>query len=134
MMLLDTDVVSLLWKRDERVADCLLLLKGETLFISFMTLAELYQWARIRNWGQPRLEQFTIWLRRFIVLPYDEQVCWQWATVRAARRAQGRPISVQDAWVAACALHYGCTLLTRNVADFANIAGLSIATTNPIPK
>jgi len=48
--------------------------------------------------------------------------------VRVERRKQGRPISVQDAWVAACALRYGCSLLTHNAADFAGITGLTVTT------
>ncbi|MFQ6099707.1 MAG: type II toxin-antitoxin system VapC family toxin [Anaerolineae bacterium] len=126
MMLLDTDVVSFLFKRDTHIAQYLHFLEGEMLSISFMTLAELYQWAYIRNWGQPRIERLGTWLRRFAVLPYDAQVCQQWAAVRVERRRQGRPISVQNAWVAACALRYGCSLLTHNAADFADITGLVV--------
>ena len=68
MMLLDTDVISFLFKRDTRVVGYLQLLEGEALSISFMTLAELYQWAYVRNWGQPRIERLETWLRRFAVL------------------------------------------------------------------
>jgi tRNA(fMet)-specific endonuclease VapC len=128
MILLDTDVVSFLFKRDTRTAGYLQLLAGETLCVSFMTLAELYQWAYIRNWGQPRVERLENWLRRFAVLPCDAQVCRRWAAVRVERRKQGRLVSVQDAWVAACALRYGCSLLTHNVADFAGITGLTVTT------
>jgi len=128
MMLLDTDVISFLFKRDMRVVGYLQLLEGEALSISFMTLAELYQWAYVRNWGQPRIERLETWLRRFAVLPCDAQVCRQWASVRVERRKQGRPVSVQDAWVAACALRYGCLLLTHNADDFTGITGLTVTT------
>jgi len=126
MVLLDTDVVSFLFKRDTRVADRLQLLEGETPCISFTTLAELYQWAYVRRWGESRVVQLEAWLSRFAVLPCDAQVCRQWAMVRVERQRQGRPISVQDAWIAACALRYHCALLTHNVADYVAIPGLNL--------
>lgn len=45
VVLLDTDVVSFLIKGDSRVAAYAPLLRSNRLAFSFMTVAELYQWA-----------------------------------------------------------------------------------------
>jgi toxin FitB len=59
-------------------------------------------------------------------LPFDEQCASAFAELTAARALQGRPVSVEDAQIAAIALHNRKTLVTRKLADFENIAGLSL--------
>jgi len=48
--------------------------------------------------------------------------------IRAERESMGRPISVQDAMIAAICLINGATLATRNVRDF---DGLNLKLVNP---
>jgi tRNA(fMet)-specific endonuclease VapC len=45
VVIVDTDVVSFLFKGDTRAQAYREHLRGKTLAISFMTVAELYQWA-----------------------------------------------------------------------------------------
>src|SRR6185437_14256728 len=62
-MVVDTDVVSYLFKRDTRGASFAPQLVGRVPVISFMTVAELDAWADQRNWGRAarnRLEQALI--------------------------------------------------------------------------
>jgi predicted nucleic acid-binding protein len=56
-VLLDTNIVSFVFRRDTRAAAYAPLLQGNRLAISFMTAAELFQWANARKWGQPRFER-----------------------------------------------------------------------------
>jgi predicted nucleic acid-binding protein len=49
--------------------------------------------------------------------------------VRAQRKLLGRPISKEDAQIAAIALANQLTLVTRNTKDFEGLAGLQV--TNP---
>ena len=125
-MILDTDVVSFIFEGDTRAKAYQQHLQGNTLAISFMTVAELYQWAYVRNWGEQRLDQLEERLRSYVVVPYDLALCKQWATICANRQKMGKPISVQDAWIAATALRHGCPLVTHNKGDFCNIAGLTV--------
>jgi predicted nucleic acid-binding protein len=53
----------------------------------------------------------------------------QYALVRAQRKLAGRPISTEDAQIAAIALANQLTLVTRNSKDFEGLAGLEV--TNP---
>ena len=60
-------------------------------------------------------------------LPFDEACAPLYANVVAQRTRNGRPISVEDAQIAAICLRNGKTLVTRNTTDFENIPGLTVA-------
>lgn len=51
-------------------------------------------------------------------LPFDEVAATHYARIVAARTRIGRPISVEDAQIAAIALARGMRVATRNTADF----------------
>jgi predicted nucleic acid-binding protein len=62
------------------------------------------------------------------ILAFDDAASLQTGKLRAKRDAMGRPISVQDAMIAAICLVHGATLATRNVRDF---EGLDLKLVNP---
>jgi len=126
VVVVDTDVVSFLFKGDTRAEAYHRHLQGKTLAISFMTVAELYQWAYIRNWGEQRLARLEERLHSYVIVPYDHGLCKQWARICVERQRLGKPISAQDAWVAATALRHGCPVVTHNRDDFAEISGLAV--------
>jgi predicted nucleic acid-binding protein len=65
-------------------------------------------------------------IRQYLMLPSTPETCRQWGQVRYARRFQ--PISTEDAWIAASALAFDCTLVTHDAGDFAGIPGLRVLT------
>ncbi|MCL7453897.1 MAG: type II toxin-antitoxin system VapC family toxin [Anaerolineae bacterium] len=125
-VVLDTDVWSFLFKGDSRAEHYRRYLEDNVLCISFQTVAELYQWMETAGWGERRRERLYQWLRRFQVLVYDDATSLIWARIRSSREKQGRPVSAQDAWVAACALRHGSTLLTHNAGDYEGIQNLDM--------
>ena len=125
-LIVDTDVVSFLLKGDTRAHLYRAHLQGKTLALSFMTVAELYQWAYVRNWGERKLARLEEKLHAYAVVPYDSELCKQWARICVQRKRLGRPISVQDAWIAATALRHGCPLVTHNGEDYSDIPGLDV--------
>lgn len=127
-VLLDTNVISYLLKGDSRADAYAELIAGKRLAISFMTIAELFQWAGIRNWGEHRKAQLEKSLLDYLMLPYDFELCKWWGQVRTECQSKGRRISPQDAWIAATALHYELPLVTHNVTDFEAIENLTILT------
>jgi tRNA(fMet)-specific endonuclease VapC len=128
IVLLDTNIVSYVFKRDSRVALYAPHLINKELAIAIMTVAELFQWAAVRHWGAARIQQLEAEFDKYTILPVDLEVCRQWASVRANRNALGLPISPQDAWVAATALRYNLPLVTHNPDDFHHITGLMVIT------
>jgi tRNA(fMet)-specific endonuclease VapC len=86
----------------------------------------LYQWAYQRHWGEKRLAWLEDRLHAFVIAPYDNDLCRQWATICVERQRLGKPISAQDAWIAATAIRHSVPLVTHNQADFADITGLTI--------
>jgi tRNA(fMet)-specific endonuclease VapC len=127
-LVVDTDVVSFLFKDDTRATLYQPHLSGRLLVISFMTLAELDLWALARRWGPSRRTALEAHLASFTVFPYDRDLCRWWAEVSDEARRSGRPIQSSDAWIAATAMLYGIPLVTHNPSDFAGVTGLSIIT------
>jgi tRNA(fMet)-specific endonuclease VapC len=62
----DTDVMSFLFKRDSRADLYKPHLVGRRLIVSFMTIAKLEAWALIRNWGETNKVRMREHLRDFI--------------------------------------------------------------------
>jgi predicted nucleic acid-binding protein len=126
LLLLDTNIVSYLFKRDSRAERYAVHLLGHDPAITLMTVAELFQWAAMRNWGQPRLEALERYVGRYMLLELDITTCRLWASVRTSRAALGAPISPQNAWMAATALRYDIPLVTHNAQDFVHIPTLQL--------
>ncbi len=59
------------------------------------------------------------------ILNFDSAAAEHYALIVASRTRRGRPISTEDAQIAAIALATGLPLLTRNTPDFADISGLT---------
>lgn len=83
VVLLDTDVVSFLLKRDSRLSSYASHIQGRRLALSFMTVAELFQWAAVRHWGPQRVRQLEIDLKAYLILPFDILLCRLWGELRA---------------------------------------------------
>lgn len=118
VIVLDTEVFSFIFKGASQAQQYQQLLVGKRPAISFMTVAELFQWALTRNWGQRRIDALQQEMSNYLILPSDYEVCRQWALVRHQAKSKGRPTSPQDAWNAAVAIRHGLPLLTNNTKDY----------------
>lgn len=130
-VVIDTDVVSFLFKKDTRARLYQRHLSGRRWLISFMTVAELDLWARRYHWGAARKRQMDVHLRRFAMYPFDRALCLRWAEVTDSARRNGRPIQTADAWIAATALLASVPLVTHNPADYAGVNGLTVLSETP---
>ena len=126
-VVLDTDVVSFLFKSDTRAQRYLPLLQDRQWFISFMTEAELEQWALLANWSEKRVDWLRLFLSRFVVVPSSHDLVLKWAEAMVGARRNGRRIETADAWIAATALLYDVPLLTHNKADYLGVPGLRLS-------
>lgn len=126
VVVVDTDVVSFIFKGDTRADLYRPHVDGQVAVIAAQTRAELELWTLERNWGARRKDRLRQELRDYVLAPFTEAVCLRWAQIMNDARRGGRPVSATDAWVAATALAYAVPLVTHNGDDFANVAGLTI--------
>lgn len=126
-ILIDTNIVSYLFKRDSRALPYLHEhLDNKAWLISFMTLAELYRWAVKYQWGKAKKDRLEAYLSKFTVIPYDQYLCWKWAEVVTECQGKGKSIDHPDAWIAATALLYDLPLVTHNSKHFENIESIQV--------
>lgn len=134
--LLDTNVVSELIRPtpDDNVIRWVEETDESILFLSVLTLGEIRQGVERLRLGRRR-GRLESWLQvdlpsRFQgrILPVNEAIADRWGRVSAISAAKGKPTPVIDGLLAATALHYNLTLVTRNSSD---VAGTGAATLNP---
>jgi tRNA(fMet)-specific endonuclease VapC len=65
-------------------------------------------------------------MQGFEVSYADNDLCTFWARIRADARAAGRPMSPQDAWIAATALAVHAPLATNNRRDYEHVRNLRL--------
>jgi predicted nucleic acid-binding protein len=136
VILLDTNVVSepMRARPDPAVIAWLNAQDAAQLFVSAITVAEVHFGIACLPEGRRRhrlRETFDDFLDQAFasrVLSFDAASAAIYGLIRAARRAQGRPISPLDAQIAAIAKENGLAVATRNVADF---DGLDLMVHNP---
>ena len=120
-IVLDTDVASRSFKgrlQPELAAR----LAGAQLLLTFVTVGELTQWTRLRDWGPRNRAMLDSWLSDKPVIPGGKTIASVWGELSAAATQRGRPRPVNDTWVAACCVAYGLPLATLNIKDFADFA------------
>jgi predicted nucleic acid-binding protein len=95
-----------------------------SLFLSVLTLGEIRR--GIANLPQgKRRAGLDIWIETVLkpryagrILPIDDAVAEQWGILAASAKKSGQPLGTIDGLIAATALNYELTVVTRNVDDF----------------
>lgn len=94
------------------------------LYLSVLTLGEIRKGLAALAQGRRRTHLET-WLEvdlraRFSgrVLPIDEQVADRWGLLAAQAKRKGIALPIVDGLLAATALHYNLTVVSRNSSDF----------------
>ena len=133
MILLDTNVLSELMKStpETRVLKWIDTFPASKCYISAITKAEIELGIALLSDGKRKND-----LKTAAGLMFDEfpNSCLSFTTDAASRYADivsrrtriGRPVSVEDAQIAAIALSHDMSLATRNTSDFEFIEGLKI--------
>ncbi|MFN3594111.1 MAG: type II toxin-antitoxin system VapC family toxin [Thiobacillaceae bacterium] len=132
MILLDTNVLSEFMRPRPapQVVAWMNAQNPETLWISAVTRAEIELGLALMPPGrrQEGLRQAAVAMfsEDFAgrCLPFDEAAAGHYAIIVAKRTRAGRPITVEDAQIAAIALAHRMRLATRNTADFELIEDL----------
>ena len=127
-VVLDTNVVSYLMRGGPLAEQYAPHVQGRLLTIAFITVGEMYFGAEKANWGERKRKELETTLRNFVVIPYDHEIARCYGRLVAERQRQGNPIAPNDAWIAACAVRHGVSLVTHNAKDFKGIPSLEIIT------
>lgn len=121
MFLLDTNVVSELWRKRPHggVVAWLNSVGTDALFMSAMTIGELQAGAeRLRSHDPAKASAITSWIDQLVetntILPLDTGTLRRWAVL-----IQDQPANLfADAMIGATALVHNLTVATRNLRDF----------------
>jgi predicted nucleic acid-binding protein len=126
--LLDTDCTSefVRVKPEPRVLEWMEAVEEGLLYLSVLTLGEIRRGLASLPQSKRRTH-LEAWLEvelqaRFSgrILPIDAAVADRWGVLAADAKHKGKALSTMDALLAATALHYNLTVVSRNVSDFAN--------------
>ncbi len=124
-VLVDTNVVSYLFRNKPQSEPYRLAIEGRRTIISFQTYAELMVWSA--NWSKSRQGKLNRFIaNQFGFLPHNETVTQNWVKATVSAKKNGYPISAADAWIAATALSSGLLLLTADKNDFLGVDGLKV--------
>ena len=125
--LLDTNCISELVKPRPApgVVDWIEAADEAILYLSVLTFGEIRKGLAGLAQGRRRTHLET-WLEvelqeRFAgrIVPIDAAIADRWGLITTAAKAKGKTLSVIDGLLAATALHYNLTVVSRKAADFA---------------
>ena len=128
LVVVDTDVISFLFKNHSLAPAYQTLLAGKSLALSLVSLAEIEYGMNVKNWGGSRRELMQQFIARFTLLLPDHETAILWALIKNNCEKKGYPISFPDAWIAAAAMQLNVPLATHNARDYAAVDRLTILT------
>ena len=132
-VVVDTDIVSFLFKAHSLAPAYQGILAGRSLAVSVITLAEIEYGIEAKNWGASRRDLMRRFLVRFTPLLPDTETARAWARIKRGCEKKGRPISFADAWIAAAAIQLNIPLVTHNASDYAAVEDLIVLTVANTP-
>lgn len=126
--LIDTDWIIDRLNGDEAAIRLLDELAETGIAMSIVTYMEVYQGVLRSDQPEKAERRFEALSEGIPVLPLSPAVARRCAKHRHELRAAGRGVNQRalDLIIAATAIEYGLTLVTRNVSDYADVEGLSI--------
>lgn len=126
MLILDSNTISYYFRGDPQVVPRLQALSPADVGVPAIVEYELrYGLLRLpTEAADTRLAALAALLRPMQVLPFDSACAAYAARIRAELEAAGTPIGPHDTLIAATALRYQATLVTRNVREFSRVQGL----------
>lgn len=123
--LVDTDICSA-HLRNTRGVGSRFIQHGGNLYISTISLAELYTWAS-REKSPPRyMDGLMALLSDMTILDLDHEVARQFGQLRGSMLDRGQVVPGMDLLIAATALVHGLVMVTHNTRHFSTIPGLRV--------
>ena len=126
--LLDTNIVIALLAGEESVLEALI--NVEEVFLSNVVIGELYYGAFKSGRPGENVARIEELVDNSVVISCDERVARKYGEIKNVLKNKGRPIPENDIWIAATAMLYGLTLVTRD-KHFEEVADLEIESWEP---
>lgn len=126
MLILDSNTISYYFRGDPQVVLRLQALRPADLGVPAIVEYELrYGLLRLPpDAAAPRLAALAQLLEPMQLLAFDSECAMYAARIRVGLEAVGTPIGPHDTLIAATALRYQATLVTRNVREFSRVPSL----------
>lgn len=121
--LLNTNIIIALFADEVAVKSNLA--QADEVFISSIAIGELCYGARKSRRSKENLERIDELVATTAVLGCNIQTARYYGEVKNKLRLKGRPLPENDIWIAALALQYNLTLVTRD-AHFQEVENLQI--------
>lgn len=125
--LIDSDWVIDVLNGQQPAIDTLVSLAPHGLFLSVVTYGELYEGAYYSRDPEAALGQLQTFLTNKTILPVTQPIMERFGILRGTLpRNLRQQIGDMDLQIAATALAFGLTLVTRNLRDYQHVQGLSL--------
>lgn len=119
--LLDTNIIIALFAGDAALKEDLA--EADEVFVPSIAIGELCYGAQKSAQVRENLARIDELAANSVVLSSDTDTARRYGEVKNALRVKGRPIPENDVWIAAIALQYDLTLVSRDM-HFGEIEGL----------
>ena len=121
MYCFDTNIIIDIFRGDEDLKSRLEGLKDLEIFITPITLCELYKGAYLFHDATEKVKAVDDFLSLFKVLDFDENCCKEFGKEYSRLKKLGKMTSEFDLMIASIAKTNDLILITRNKKDFDNI-------------
>jgi len=100
--------------------------RGESLVTTRFNVAELY--IGIARSDNPKAEEAAVHglLADFGILEFDDRAAWIFGQITAYLQSAGKPAGDMDVLIAATAMATGHSIITRDIAHFADVPELKV--------
>ncbi|WP_446336612.1 PIN domain-containing protein [Coleofasciculus sp. G1-WW12-02] len=110
--LLDTNIIIALFADEVAVKNSLI--QADEIFVPSIAVGELCYGANKSGRSKENLERIEELIANSTVLGCNTQTARHYGDVKNKLRLKGRPLPENDIWIAALALQYNLTLVTRD--------------------
>ena len=124
--LLDTNICVYWLKGNEHIEQKVLSVGIDNIFISFVTVSELYYGAYKSERVDENLAMMRKLTDRINVIDSDDAISKAFGNLKASLESAGLIIDDADMFIAACALVHGLTMVTNNTKHFKRIKELKL--------
>ncbi|MEK6908985.1 MAG: type II toxin-antitoxin system VapC family toxin [Nanoarchaeota archaeon] len=118
---LDTNIVIDFLRNKSHVVEAINKIENEGLFITFITLCELYKGVYLSNNSENELAVIDNFLNSVTIIGFNQESCRFFGEEYSRLRKLGKTTQEPDLMIASIAKAFDLTLITRNKKDFENI-------------